>query len=1030
MIGCEGTQGIQGEAGADGKSAYQLAVEKGYTGTVEEWLVSLAGEAGVDGKNGSNGADGKAGESAYEIAVRLGYEGTEQEWLSSLVGKTGPRGSSGSSGNTGKSAYELACDNGFEGSLTEWLASLVGKDGAAAAKGDDGKSAYELACDNGFEGSLTEWLTSLIGEKGDTGAQGPQGEKGEKGDTGAQGPQGEKGDKGDTGAQGPQGEQGDKGDTGAQGPQGEQGEKGDTGAQGPQGEQGEKGDTGAQGPQGEQGEKGDTGAQGPQGEQGEKGDTGAQGPQGEQGEKGDTGAQGPQGEKGEKGDTGAQGPQGEQGEKGDTGAQGPQGEKGEKGDTGAQGPQGEKGDNGLSAYEIYKKNNPDYTGTEAEWIEAYITGTLIEYTITFDLNGGTGAEGFEQSITANYGKTIQLTIPTRTGYTFLGWFTGESVIDGIFTTTNVVTGNLDLIARWRINEHTVTFLDYYGDVIDIQTVNYGEAAIAPAVPSSVLVGGVNVPFQGWNQTFNAVTKNMVISAIYSRDIYTVSYNTDGAPAITAEGVYYGELPTRPEDPEKAGATFVGWFLERSFQTEYNFDYALNVNTTLYAKFNGDYIFITTAEELTAIADDPTIKYVLGNDINYMGDVWEPIETFSGTLDGNGYRIYNFTLSSSSENQGFVKTNSGTIKNIIFDEFTVSVTYNLANMLNEELYAGVVAANNEGFIDNCTLKSGTINYTASLNKKGGGSGTAYFGGIAGANMTGKTISNCENLVDMSVNISTIQQDSSGSGTLKNIVWLGGIAGANSGTIEKSFVENSIACTATVQNKIDGTCTLLYSRSYSVAGGITGENLTSSSVVKECQVNSNITFTYSGSSKKSGYLTKEMIAGALVGRNYGSIDNCLAQGSITSSNTGDSATMLLGGAVGRNMEDAAISNSFSSVNVSTGSGISYYSAGFVSDNQSGAKVIKSVSVGNVNAGANNTGYGLFAAMQSGTLNLCYYSNSATLTKGGSTAEATCTAGEAKGISELQGEDFIYNTLYWDEDVWIAVEGQNPTLNCFVD
>ena len=85
---------------------------------------------------------------------------------------------------------------------------------------------------------------------------------------------------------------------------------------------------------------------------------------GPKGEKGDTGAQGTQGEKGEKGDTGAQGAQGEKGEKGETGAQGEKGEKGEKGDTGEQ---------GLSAYEIFKKHYPEYTGTEEEWILAIVT---------------------------------------------------------------------------------------------------------------------------------------------------------------------------------------------------------------------------------------------------------------------------------------------------------------------------------------------------------------------------------------------------------------------------------------------------------------------------------------------------------------------------------------------------------------------------------------------------------------------------------------------------------------------------------
>lgn len=67
-----------------GLSAYELAVENGFTGTLAEWLASLKGkdgENGVDGKNGVNGSDGK---SAYIIAVEHGFSGTETEWLESL----------------------------------------------------------------------------------------------------------------------------------------------------------------------------------------------------------------------------------------------------------------------------------------------------------------------------------------------------------------------------------------------------------------------------------------------------------------------------------------------------------------------------------------------------------------------------------------------------------------------------------------------------------------------------------------------------------------------------------------------------------------------------------------------------------------------------------------------------------------------------------------------------------------------------------------------------------------------------------
>ena len=145
--------------GRDGKSAYELAVEKGYTGTLEQWLESL---------NGSDGATGSDGKSAYELAVEMGYTGTLEEWLESLKGNTGA---------DGKSAYELAVEMGYTGTLAEWLASLNGGDG------NDGKSAYELAVEKGYTGTLEQWLESLKGESGNNGNDGDDGPKGDDGIT-------------------------------------------------------------------------------------------------------------------------------------------------------------------------------------------------------------------------------------------------------------------------------------------------------------------------------------------------------------------------------------------------------------------------------------------------------------------------------------------------------------------------------------------------------------------------------------------------------------------------------------------------------------------------------------------------------------------------------------------------------------------------------------------------------------------------------------------------------------------------------
>jgi len=91
-----------GVNGKDGLSAYEIAVENGFVGTVSEWLESLKGADGLpgkdgengtdgrDGKDGKDGADGKDGLSAYEVAVENGFTGSEEEWLSSITPDLSP----------------------------------------------------------------------------------------------------------------------------------------------------------------------------------------------------------------------------------------------------------------------------------------------------------------------------------------------------------------------------------------------------------------------------------------------------------------------------------------------------------------------------------------------------------------------------------------------------------------------------------------------------------------------------------------------------------------------------------------------------------------------------------------------------------------------------------------------------------------------------------------------------------------------------------------------------------------------------
>ena len=86
---------------ADGLSAFELWLENGNTGTIEDFLASLTGEPGMDGEpgpqgepgmdgqpgpQGEPGVEGEPGSSAYEIWLGLGNEGTEEDFIAALSG--------------------------------------------------------------------------------------------------------------------------------------------------------------------------------------------------------------------------------------------------------------------------------------------------------------------------------------------------------------------------------------------------------------------------------------------------------------------------------------------------------------------------------------------------------------------------------------------------------------------------------------------------------------------------------------------------------------------------------------------------------------------------------------------------------------------------------------------------------------------------------------------------------------------------------------------------------------------------------
>lgn len=152
---------LTGPAGADGKSAYQVAVQQGFTGTISQWLDSLRGANGQTGATGPQGPSGAQG-----IKGDTGPQGPQG--IPGPVGPTGPIGLTGPQGQKGDTGLQgpqgLVGPQGLTGPMgPQGPVGPQGPTGQSGVNGINGKSAYEIAVANGFSGTQSEWLASLVG---------------------------------------------------------------------------------------------------------------------------------------------------------------------------------------------------------------------------------------------------------------------------------------------------------------------------------------------------------------------------------------------------------------------------------------------------------------------------------------------------------------------------------------------------------------------------------------------------------------------------------------------------------------------------------------------------------------------------------------------------------------------------------------------------------------------------------------------------------------------------------------------------
>ena len=200
---------------------------------------------------------------------------------------------------------------------------------------------------------------------------------------------------------------------------------------------------------------------------------------------------------------------------------------------------------------------------KAEW-------RLAEYTITMDLDGGSGQEKVVYTITD---EEFELPTPTRNGYEFVGW-TGERITTPQ-TSVKIPkgsTGNKAYTANWKVIRYTITLVTNGGAVIASIRYTVEDSVTLPIPPDRP-----GYEFSGWvlDGSGQFPSTPMIIPAgstgdrLYKAEwrvaTYTITFVSHGKAYNWVQytinnQVYFG---TPEEDPSYylPGYTFVGWKID-------------------------------------------------------------------------------------------------------------------------------------------------------------------------------------------------------------------------------------------------------------------------------------------------------------------------------------------------------------------------------------------------------------------------------------------------------------------------------------
>ena len=281
-----------------------------------------------------------------------------------------------------------------------------------------------------------------------------------------------------------------------------------------------------------------------------------------------------------------------------------------------------------------------YPGSKTQWdaiakgsnndvLENNLICAKLEATFTADGTTLAPAQTIDRG-----GKFTEPAAPSKENHTFAGWYNSDEKFDFNADTTSA-PNVLNLVAKWDINQYTVQFVSDYGSFAD-QPIKHG----GTIDPDKLTIPDVNgYTFGGWYADEAHETKfdftqpiksNTTVYAKWTANDYEVSFITEHGKTPTSQNVPYNKTATNPGKLTEEGYTFIGWYTDDTYDTEFDFRTPITGDTKVYAKWeknapntyalnvSGAFVYVDGVD-VTASAGDTSLKLEKDASVRLVAD---------------------------------------------------------------------------------------------------------------------------------------------------------------------------------------------------------------------------------------------------------------------------------------------------------------------------------------------------------------------------------------------------------------------------